>query len=155
SLEGASLAAHSPDPARLHEWLQGEIPFPLHAAAGRRLFCDVKVLSPELLLLRLSGGPDPVPRVRRLFESVAGARGNPAAHLADPLGALLVDGMTGVGAYAGGLHLLDAHNEKLELKLSVGYPDESVVRFRTLPLTAALPLTDAVRQGAPIYLGSP
>jgi signal transduction histidine kinase/CheY-like chemotaxis protein len=154
ALEGQSLAAHSPDAARLPEWLKGEAPFPLSTADGRRFFCDARVLSPELLLLRLSGGTDSQARVRRLFDTLAGAGGNPSAHFADPLRALLVDGMAGVGAFAGGLHVLDPSGQFLELKLSVGYPDDRVELFRALPMTTTLPLIDAVKQDLPIFLGS-
>ena len=162
ALEGTSLESYSPAPARLRERLLGspaEAPFPLRARDGRRFFCDASVLGPDLLLLRLSGGPETAPRARVFFETLARLRETAAddsAHqtLEELSRALLTHGMTAVGAMAGGVFLLDEAGANLELKGSVGYSDGNVDRFRLIPMSAPLPVADTVRHATPVLLGS-
>ena len=59
-----------------------------------------------------------------------------------------------VGASAGSLALLDATGANLEVVQAVGYPSELLATYRRFPLTASLPIADAVRTGKPILLGS-
>ncbi|HEX2189267.1 MAG TPA: GAF domain-containing protein [Longimicrobiaceae bacterium] len=48
------------------------------------------------------------------------------------------------------------HEERGELEIvhALGHPDDVVERFRRIPLSARLPLADAVRGGRPVYLAT-
>ncbi|CAN98665.1 unnamed protein product [Sorangium cellulosum So ce56] len=61
-------------------------------------------------------------------------------------------GVAAAGAYAG--TIVVTAGDELECLKEVGYGRETVERFRQMPLDAALPLTDALRTGAPVWLRS-
>ncbi len=58
------------------------------------------------------------------------------------------------GATGSFLYVLDHATSTLELAAWSGVSEERVANFRSLPLTAALPVSDAVRTGTPLFLGS-
>ena len=47
---------------------------------------------------------------------------------------------------------LDEDGETLELVHALGYPPELAERFRSFPVAASLPLSDAVRERRPVYV---
>jgi signal transduction histidine kinase/ActR/RegA family two-component response regulator/PAS domain-containing protein len=72
SLEGGSLAAYAVDASGLRERLSSrrERPFALRAADGRRFSCDARSIAADVLLLRLSGGPEAGPRAQMFLDTV-------------------------------------------------------------------------------------
>jgi signal transduction histidine kinase/ActR/RegA family two-component response regulator len=163
ALDGASLADFSPDPRRLDALLadapvdQAPAAFPLRARDGRRFFCDVSVLDPEILLLRLSGGPESEPRVRVFYETLSRLQGITAGvsdeqTLEEVTRTLLANGMAYLGGTTGGLFLVDESGVNLELKGQVGYRQQYADRFRLVPLAAVRPLTDAFNRGAAVFI---
>jgi len=58
------------------------------------------------------------------------------------------------GAIGSFLYVLDHATSSLELAAWSGVGEERVAKFRSLPLAAALPVSDAVRNGTPLFLGS-
>jgi GAF domain-containing protein/CheY-like chemotaxis protein len=157
ALGGASLSTFSPDEgalvARLQRALTGR-PFTLRARDGRRFICNVTALTDDLLLLRLSGGPEPAPRTRAFDESrsrltavaAAGAQGFDEART------LIERTIEVIGPAVAGVFLLDEAGINLELKVAVNYTDEHTVRYRMIPLSESLPICDAVREQTPIFL---
>ncbi len=160
ALQGAPLEVYSPDPAGLVEELHRSHPirqFPLRARDGRLFTCDTSLLAPDLLLLRLSGGPDADPRSRAFFEAVSRFQGITSGDQSggDEMSrTLLIEGVTAVGASAGGIYLLDESAAHLELKVAVQYPEPLADRYRLIPLAAKVPLVDTVKTLAPAFLGS-
>ncbi|MGK4008675.1 ATP-binding protein [Sorangium sp. So ce1036] len=61
-------------------------------------------------------------------------------------------GIAAAGAYAG--TIVVAAGDVLECLAAVGYPEAAVERYRELPVTADLPLAEAMRAGAPLWLRS-
>ncbi|AUX27190.1 hypothetical protein SOCEGT47_077710 [Sorangium cellulosum] len=61
-------------------------------------------------------------------------------------------GIAAAGAYAGTIAV--AAGDVLECLAAVGYPEAAVERYRELPVTADLPLAEAMRTGAPLWLRS-
>jgi signal transduction histidine kinase len=166
ALRGGVLSGYAPDPARLAAQLAavraGSPPtaFPLRARDGRRFFCDASELEQGVLLLRLSGGPEPEPRLRAFHATLSridavGDEGLRAPTLEEVATAVLRQGMTAFGNSAGSLFLLDETGSQLELRASVGVSDENFDRYRIVPLTAALPLVDSFKGGTPVLLGTP
>jgi signal transduction histidine kinase/ActR/RegA family two-component response regulator len=160
TLRGAALEAYSADPAAVTEELRrspASSRFPLRARDGRRFNCDASSLAPDLLLLRLSGGPEAGPRARAFFQAISRFQ---AIRAGDGRGgdevsrALLMEGMTGVGAASAGLHMLDQAGANLELIAQVHYPEPLADRYRLLPLVANVPLVDTVKTMAPVFLSS-
>jgi signal transduction histidine kinase/ActR/RegA family two-component response regulator len=160
ALQDAPLEVYSPDPAGLVAELHRSRPnrqFPLRARDGRLFTCDTSLLAPDLLLLRLSGGPDAGPRARAFFEAVSRFHGITSG---DPPGGdeisrtLLVEGVTAVGGLAGGIYMLDESAAHLELKVAVQYPEPLADRYRLIPLAAKVPLVDTVKTMAPAFLGA-
>lgn len=68
--------------------------------------------------------------------------------------ALFEQGMSPLGANAGSVCLLDSSEQMLEIVQAVGYPEEMLRRWRRMPLDSRVPLTDAVLQERPVWLGS-
>jgi signal transduction histidine kinase/CheY-like chemotaxis protein len=68
--------------------------------------------------------------------------------------ALLGEWLVTLGAHAGSLCLLDATGQVLEVVQAVGYPEELLARWRQMPLSSPVPLTDAVREARPQWLSS-
>ena len=158
ALENAPLAAHSPDPEGLSARL-GVRSFPLRARDGHRFSCEASPLASDMLLVRLSGGPEAAPRVHAFLEAIYGLHGMAACvsdsqTLPELCRALLRLGMNSVGAISGGVFLIDKEGAHLELQGSIGYDDESADRFRLVPLAAHLPLTDSVKQAVTVLLGT-
>ena len=160
ALRGASLEVYSPDPAGLAEELrrsQTLRQFPLRARDGRRFTCDASLLTSDLLLLRLSGGPDAERRMRAFFETVSRFQGITSAESSagdETSRALLREGVTSVGASAGGIFMLDETGANLELKIAVNYPEPLADRYRLIPLIANVPLVDTVKTMSPVFIGS-
>jgi signal transduction histidine kinase/ActR/RegA family two-component response regulator/PAS domain-containing protein len=165
ALDGASLSNFSPEPQRLDALLaaapvdQAPAAFPLRARDGRRFFCDASVLDPEILLLRLSGGPESEPRMRVFYETLSRLQGITAGvsdelPLEEITRTLLANGMASLGATTGGLFLVDESGVNLELKGQVGYQEQYVDRYRLVPLGAVMPLTDAFNRGAGVFTES-
>ena len=133
--------------------------FPVRAHDGRVWGCEVSALAPGLFLVRICGGPETEPRARGFFESLSRLHGlitsySGAKPLEDICLTLLSEGMRTVGSIAAGVFLLDTSGANLELKGSVAYPAEYVERYRLVPLTAPIPLTDAVKRLTPVFLGT-
>ncbi|HEX2779521.1 MAG TPA: GAF domain-containing protein, partial [Gemmatimonadaceae bacterium] len=59
-----------------------------------------------------------------------------------------------LGAARGSCAVLDSAAGTIEIIGAVGYPASLVARFRRLSVADRFPLTDAVREGAPIFLGT-
>jgi K+-sensing histidine kinase KdpD/CheY-like chemotaxis protein len=68
--------------------------------------------------------------------------------------ALFEQEFASLGAIAGAVCLLDPSGETLEIVQSVGYPEELSSQWKRMPLSSALPLTDAVREAMPQWLCS-
>jgi signal transduction histidine kinase/CheY-like chemotaxis protein len=183
ALEGASLESYSPDPSGLRERLLdplAEAPFPLRARDGRRFFCDADALGPDILLLRLSGGPEQGPRTRIFLETLAELRGTaaeaPAPHAGSRLEHLhaftrtlaqaitpahvaeaVVDmGMAATSARSGGLWLLSDDRSTVTLARSVGPTGPRAEDHVSVPLEPPkpMPILDAIRSGTPVWIES-
>jgi signal transduction histidine kinase/CheY-like chemotaxis protein/putative methionine-R-sulfoxide reductase with GAF domain len=154
SLVGSELKSLVPERVLTNEWLELGNGFPVHGKDGRRLSCDARTLSSEHLLLRLSGGVDPEPRVRKLFERVSAEPQGSAGPQNRTLRSLLLEAMTGAGAFVGSLYGLDEATQVLELRTSVGFATENIKRFGRLPLNLGLPLCEAGRRRAAVYIGN-
>jgi PAS domain S-box-containing protein len=68
--------------------------------------------------------------------------------------AIITRGLSGVGAVAGSVSLLSHDGTALQLLRVVGLPTEVVEVYRRVPVTAAMPMTQAVRSGEPVWLES-
>jgi signal transduction histidine kinase/CheY-like chemotaxis protein/putative methionine-R-sulfoxide reductase with GAF domain len=165
ALQEQSLAGFSSEPERLETQLASlrrggsGLTFPVRSRDGRRFFCEASVLDEELLLVRLSGGPEPDQRLRAFEEALARIDGvstplSDAERMGELYRTVLSQGMATLGATDGGLFLVDATGANVELKGSLGYPDDVVDRYRMLPLAADLPLTGAVKRKSPVLLGT-
>jgi PAS domain S-box-containing protein len=66
--------------------------------------------------------------------------------------ALLEQGVAALEAANGGIWLLDAASERLELKHSRGYSAEGARDFASFPVDAPLPVAEVVRRGESIWL---
>jgi PAS domain S-box-containing protein len=64
-------------------------------------------------------------------------------------------GLAALGAGAGFIALVDESGAALETVQAVGYPAEALAPFSRIPLALQLPVTDAVREGEPVWLESP
>src|SRR6185503_11323969 len=68
---------------------------------------------------------------------------------------VIVDqGMRVLGANAGALVLLSADAQHLQIVRAVGFPAELIEAWQQFPADAPLPIVDAVRSGAPVWLES-
>jgi signal transduction histidine kinase len=88
-------------------------------------------------------------RTQALLATLAGAESAP-----DVGRALLEHALSLLGAAVGSLHLVRDDNEMLELLCAAGYPRAAVDAWHWMPLAGAMPPTDAVRGGNPIWIGS-
>ena len=163
-LAGVDVSAFAVEPAlalaRLRATLRGAAePFVLRSRDGRRFFCEASQLDPETVLLRLSGGPDSEGRARTLLEALARLQtvtaGADVGLLSDGARGLLERAVASLGASWASVHVIDASGANLELLAHTSAPDNYVDRVRLLPLTAALPITDALSHGAAVYLETP
>ena len=90
-------------------------------------------------------------RIHTSMELTASLSG---AVTAADVAAIIVDkGVAAVGAYGGSMMLLSADGQSLERVRAVGYPPEILSRWQSLPLDADVPLCEAFRGLAPIFLG--
>ncbi len=110
---------------------------------------------------RLDAGnrEDVEPRIRAFFETLSRLQGvansRSGAHSLEDVGrTLLREGMQSLGALAGGVYLINDNGTHLELEASISYPADIVERYRLVPLSAQIPLTDAVKQLTPIVLAT-
>ena len=91
-------------------------------------------------------------RLRGLYDAVASL--SEVASVEELGRVTLQQGLVALGASAGSLALLAEGGDTLEMVGMVGYPSDSIERWRTFPLAAAVPLAETVRRGAPIYIDS-
>ncbi|AGC48870.1 response regulator/sensor histidine kinase AsgD [Myxococcus stipitatus DSM 14675] len=82
------------------------------------------------------------------------ARLSEAHTVRDVCRALFEQGLVAAGAKAGAVNLLDAEGDALEIVDAVGYPEQVLAKWRRIPLSNPVPLTEAVREQRPIWLGS-
>jgi hypothetical protein len=68
--------------------------------------------------------------------------------------ALLEHGLTIVGASAGGLLVVSEDGLTLENLVAVGYPRDLLAAWQWIPVAAPLPVAEAVRTCAPLWIGS-
>jgi signal transduction histidine kinase/CheY-like chemotaxis protein len=68
--------------------------------------------------------------------------------------ALFEHGLAPLGVIAGSVSLLDTAGEYLEVVQSVGYPEELLRKWSRIPLAQPVPLTEAVREVRPQWLGT-
>ncbi|MGW0395479.1 SpoIIE family protein phosphatase [Streptomyces sp. NPDC003042] len=73
---------------------------------------------------------------------------------AGPLDRELVDTVRRTGASAGGIYLLDDVAQLLGLAVLCGIPVEVTAPWRRVPLTAPVPVSDAVREDRLVWVGS-
>ena len=92
-------------------------------------------------------------RLERLY-AVAAALSE-ALTPADVARVAVEQGVGALGASAGSLSLLTADGSALEMAGHTGYPEDMMRAWMRYPLDAAVPLTDAVRRGEPVFLESP
>ncbi|HVJ15881.1 MAG TPA: GAF domain-containing protein [Polyangiaceae bacterium] len=130
--------------------------FPVRARDGRRFVCDASPLGGEqLLLLRLSGGPEQEPRLRTLGESFSRLvpfAGAGESDVQQRLQAVLARDVPVLGGVMCGIYAVDESGANLELLASVGFPDEYFKRFRMVSVATKLALTDAFRTGQAVLL---
>jgi hypothetical protein len=74
--------------------------------------------------------------------------------LDDALGAALADIVRGTGASIGGLYLIEEAEPLLSLVALCGLPVSFSVTWQRLPLTAPVPVTDAIRDDTLVCIGS-
>ncbi|HEX8272681.1 MAG TPA: GAF domain-containing protein [Longimicrobiaceae bacterium] len=67
---------------------------------------------------------------------------------------LVEEGAQALGAIAGVVARLDEGGEALELVHTLGYPPRLTEHFRSFPVAASLPMSDAVRERRPVYVSS-
>jgi signal transduction histidine kinase/CheY-like chemotaxis protein len=144
SLVGTQLSAHMAEPADVDTDIaaaaHGEAPLALQTRDGRELTCYPSVLDSELLLVRLTANgamydaPATVEELARTMLSVAAST---------------------IGARMGGVYLLDDDGLTLELVAAHRFREEGYDRFRLVSMTASIPLTDCVREAAPLFLLTP
>jgi signal transduction histidine kinase len=130
----------------------------LRARDGRRFSCDTSPLGADLLLVRLSGGPDAEPRTRVFsgeLSTVERITAVPSVNdtTSEVAGAMLARVVGDAGAETAGLFLVDKTGKNLELTCSVGYSDASADRFRLVALSERLPIVDAVKRTTPVFVG--
>ncbi|NJO81399.1 MAG: PAS domain-containing protein [Blastochloris sp.] len=59
-----------------------------------------------------------------------------------------------LGAFAGGLFLISADKRSFELQAAVGYPPEIAAQWQRFSLDAPLPIADALRRRAPVWIAN-
>lgn len=68
--------------------------------------------------------------------------------------AALGDSIAALGASTGALFAVDFEGKSLEIIKAVGLDDRALKDFRTIPLDAPLPLSDAIRERTAVYIES-
>ena len=61
--------------------------------------------------------------------------------------------MSALGAYAGAMVRVSRDGKSLERVRAIGYPEDMLARWQTLPIDGNVPLADAVRAGSAILIG--
>jgi hypothetical protein len=77
-----------------------------------------------------------------------------AGSLDDALGVALADTVRGTGASTGGLYLIEEAEPVLRLVAVCGLPVAFTAPWQRLPLTAPVPVADAIRDDALVCIGS-
>jgi PAS domain S-box-containing protein/excisionase family DNA binding protein len=72
----------------------------------------------------------------------------------DVADAIITEGVAALDASAGSVTLLTEDRAALEVVKAIGYPPTVLDPRRRIPIEAPLPLSEAVRTGAPVLLGS-
>ncbi len=160
ALVGSLLSVHAAEPSdldvRIIEASNEDAAIPLCTRDGRRFTCHASVLDQDLLLVRLSGGPDPATRARAFFEMMPRleglARSGPSTTLEELSSTMLRFGMTSVGAKRAAMYWLDEDGHTLELIAALDYPEELRLLYRLISMGTSLPLTDCVRDARPYFL---
>ena len=67
----------------------------------------------------------------------------------------LAQALPALGAWAGSFFALSDDGNRLDLLGFRGYPDDLVEPWRHTPIDARIPLTDAIREGKPIFVETP
>jgi signal transduction histidine kinase len=157
ALAAASLDDYAPEPVA-DRVARGEGSFPLRARDGSDVVGDASRLDPDVFVVRLTGARE-LPRGAGAFfdmyariHRMATPRGQRA--IDDVSRTLLALGTSTLNATSGGVFLLDATGDTLELTGAIGYTHDNADRFRLVPLDARWPLTDAVRTMKPIFLAT-
>jgi signal transduction histidine kinase/CheY-like chemotaxis protein len=70
------------------------------------------------------------------------------------MGAFFHQGLAPLGAAAGSVCLLDTAGEALEIVQAMGYSEDLLKSWKLIPLSAPLPLAEAVRERRPIWMPS-
>jgi len=91
-------------------------------------------------------------RAERLRDVVVALSGAPDARAVYDV--LIDEAREVLGAHAGAVAALDADHDELVFMGWFGYPDSVMGDWLRVPLAAALPLTDAVRSQAPLWVPS-
>ena len=73
----------------------------------------------------------------------------------DVTGVVVTEGIAALGALAGSVALVADDGASLEIVQATGYEPAVVAAFRRMPLSAPLPLCDAVRAGATVWMPTP
>ena len=183
ALDGANVAGFAVEPALLGERLRDRNrPFALRTRDGRRFNCDVRALAPDVLLLRLSGGPGAMLWDRRFFETARhldGANdGSLGAELSERAMAQLtrmqaftsalasaitpvevteavVDmGTVAAGARSGRLWLMSPDGTTVCLARAVGHVGVGDDHDLPIDRSPRLPVVDSIRDAAPVWLES-
>jgi signal transduction histidine kinase/CheY-like chemotaxis protein len=177
ALVGTSFGEFSGDPRALQDRLEGPNPgrpIAVKGREGQRFACYVNRIPPDLLLLRLSGGPDATPRVRDFLEAMAGAGvAAQAGSLLERLHAFtrllaraitttevteaVVDmGLAATSAGGGGLWLLSEDGAVACLARAVGAGGPRPEDFVNVPIDrpVRMPILDAIRDEKPVWVES-
>jgi signal transduction histidine kinase/ActR/RegA family two-component response regulator len=64
-------------------------------------------------------------------------------------------GLPALGASAGSVAVITGNKRELELVASQGYPEEMTENYARIPIDAAIPICEAVRTHAPVFIDSP
>ncbi len=90
-------------------------------------------------------------RLQRLTESLTEATS------ADDVARIILEhGVAALGAWGGVLALPTEDSAALEIRASIGYSEEACMGpGRRWPMDAAMPIADATRDAAPVFVGSP
>ncbi|HYE13434.1 MAG TPA: PAS domain S-box protein [Pyrinomonadaceae bacterium] len=68
--------------------------------------------------------------------------------------AVIEQGLSSLGAHAGAVVSLDASGEWLELTATLGFPPEVAGKWGRFPVSAAVPIAEAVRSQLPVFVES-
>ncbi len=69
-------------------------------------------------------------------------------------GVIVEQGIAALEASAGSVLLFTPDGQALEMVRAVGYPEESMIDYQHIPLSAALPVAEVARTGEPLWIDS-